>query len=149
MKLEPDDDEIGYYAQACKRAKEKGIDADVGRLMMAAADDSDPRALYAVATWYLFGIGRKKNFKKAAKMLRVAALAGIARAAFDLAVWFECGKGVTRDRQAAFSLYVLAYTLGDEEGGHAIVRCMYHGIGTRKMPDFAKAIFDQRCKPHE
>lgn len=98
----------GEYECALKNAKRsKRPSRQTCELLRAAADNGDPRAIYAIATWYLHDNEfTGTNFKKAARMLRKAADAGIAEAAYDLAVSYEKGAGVKKSEKAAFRLYV-------------------------------------------
>jgi TPR repeat protein len=53
----------------------------------------DKRAIYALGTWYAFGVTVKKDFARAADLFERAARNGHADAQFDLAVCFERGRG--------------------------------------------------------
>ncbi len=89
------------------------------------------RAEYALATWYLFGVGVRKNFKKAAVLLQKAASGGIPEAQYDLAVSYEKGKGLAKDYHKAFKWYLRAATR-DRSARCQVGRCFYFGIGTKR-----------------
>lgn len=62
-------------------------------LLKRAVEDGHPRAAYALATWYLHGVGVRKDFKKGRLLLERAARADIREAHYDLAVCYETGRG--------------------------------------------------------
>jgi uncharacterized protein len=83
-------------------------------LLIRADKRGDPRATYALATWWLHGkdILVKKNLRKAVGLLRKAADAH-PDATFDLAVSYEKGRGVRKSQKMAAKLYLKAALLGD------------------------------------
>ena len=63
-------------------------------LLVKADERGDPRATYALATWYFFGSPFTKiDWSRAARMLKQAAEGGISDAAYDLAISYEKGAG--------------------------------------------------------
>lgn len=141
MKLDPDDREKSPFAKSFYLARSEGHSDRVEKLLNDAFSNNDPRAAYAFATWYLFGVRRRKNFRKGADLLKIAASAAIGLAARDLAVSYECGKGVPRDKTAAFNLYIAALACGDTAAAEEVARCLYWGIGTAKDRYAANIIY--------
>jgi len=127
-----------------QQSKTRGLPESLELLQHAAQRHYGP-AQYALATWYLFGVGVRKNATRAVALLRKATARGVPSAAFDLAVSLERGVGVKRDEWAAFRLYRKAATLGDHQSEYEVGRCYHFGIGTQKsetkaMPWFARAL---------
>ncbi|MES1185391.1 MAG: hypothetical protein ABUL60_16385 [Myxococcales bacterium] len=86
-------------------------------------------ATHALATWYIYGIGVRKNLAVAARLEAKAARAGIAEAAFNLAYSYESGKGVEKDERQGLRLYRRAARLGDHDAVYAVGRCIFYGVG--------------------
>jgi TPR repeat protein len=101
----------------------------IAPLREAAATGYSP-ALYALATWHLFGRGVKKDFKKAFSLLLESAEQNYAPAEYDIAVSFEMGKGTTKSEESAFLYYRRAAEHGDVAGMTEVARCYWFGIGT-------------------
>jgi len=109
-----------------------------------AWESGDPRAAYALATWYLHGFFYKKSFGKAVKLLRKASRSRIADAAYDLAICYELGAGVKKNLKRAAALYLDSALLfatqpsgqlhmySFDEAAHEVGRCYYYGIGVTK-----------------
>lgn len=107
----------------------------VKRLLDKAAAESDPKAHYALATWYLFGhepLAIEKNIKKATPLLKFAADRGVPEALFDLAVCYETGQGVAKSEAKAFVLYTEAALRDDADSMFEISRMYSYGIGVKK-----------------
>src|SRR4051794_33307131 len=85
-------------------------------LLQNAADYGDARAVYALATWYLFGRGVRKNHSTATTLLEKAADQKLPAAEYDLAVCYETGRGLTKDTGAAFRYYLRSAKHGDVNG---------------------------------
>ena len=122
------------YARALALAK-KGRKAQAHRvlpLLRAAADGGHAMAAHALASWYIHGIGVRKNFRVAVALEEVAARAGIVEAIFNLAFAYEAGRGVEKDTEKALRLYRRAAGRGDSEGMYEVGRCIFYGIGTSK-----------------
>ncbi|MEM7362258.1 MAG: tetratricopeptide repeat protein [Bacteroidota bacterium] len=127
------------YAQAMKLMKSSSPDEKKGaQLLEKAAALNDPRAYYALGTWYLHGHYYKRDFEKAVNLLKKAAKANIAEAAFDLAVCYEKSAGVSYSPAKAYELYLKAALLGDAQSFYEIGRLHYYGIGTPKDKDMAE-----------
>jgi TPR repeat protein len=107
-------------------------------LLRKAAELQSPSAQHALATWYLFGVGVRKNFKKAAELEARAARANVAEAAFNLAVSCETGRGVERNAREALRLYKRAASLGDDDAPYEVGRMYRYGIGIRADERAAK-----------
>jgi hypothetical protein len=105
---------------------------EVASLLATARDAGDPRAAYALATWYLHGKFFRRNLRKAVALLRAAARADIPEAAYDLAICHEKGEGVQKNEPKAAALYVQAALLGDEQALYEVGRCYYYGIGVAR-----------------
>ena len=101
-------------------------------LLRAAADCGHAMAAHALATWYIHGIGVRKNFRVAVALEEVAARAGIPEAVFNLAFAYETGRGAKKDGAKALKLYRRAATLGDKDAIYEVGRCIFYGIGTGK-----------------
>lgn len=99
-------------------------------LLRAAADAGHAMAAHALATWYIHGIGLRKNFKSAVQLEKIAARAGIAEAIFNLAFSYETGRGVVKDTREALRQYRRAARLGDVDAMYEVGRCLFYGIGT-------------------
>lgn len=103
-------------------------------LLEKASAAGDHRATYALATWYLHGkfpiVGIDE--KKGANLLKCAADAGNADAAFDYGVSLEKGAGVRKNEKAALIYYLRAALIGDTGAVEAVGRMFYHGIGVAK-----------------
>jgi TPR repeat protein len=111
-------------------------------LIKQAAASGNEEALYAMATWHLFGRFVPKDFRKAAQYLKKAARRHYAPAMFDLAVLYETGRGVTKDKNRAFKQYMCAARQGDVDALKSVGRCLFHGIGTAKNRQVAELILD-------
>jgi uncharacterized protein len=112
-------------------------------LLNGALDDGDPRAAYALATWYLHGTHVQKNLSKAVKLLRIAAKANIAEALYDLAVCYEDGGGVRKSLKRAYALYVAAALWGDRQSVYEVGRCLFYGLGTKQDRGLSRIWLDR------
>ena len=110
------------------------------RLLESARKQGDPRATYALATWYLHGKQSivARNIKRAVSMLREAADAGHADAAYDLAVCYDKGMGVTLSKKGAARLYLRAALLGERQSAYEVGRCYWYGFGVKQDRTIAK-----------
>ncbi len=85
-------------------------------LLSGASERGDCRAVYALATWYLFGNEVvEKDEIRGVSMLETLRNSFVAEAIFDLAVSYDHGKHVEQDDEKAFSLYMRAALLGDKQ----------------------------------
>ena len=108
-------------------------------LLITTEKESDPRASYALATWYLHGSKfTAVNKKRAVQLLKKSAKGGVADAAHDLAVAYEKGDGVDKSPELAFESNVLAALLGDAQSFYEVGRMYFHGIGVAKNRRLAK-----------
>lgn len=89
-------------------------------------------AAHALATWFIHGIGVRKDFARAVALEEIALRAGVAEAASNIAYAYESGKGVPKDLERALLFYRKAARLGDAEAAYEVGRCLFYGIGTRK-----------------
>lgn len=101
------------------------------QLLTEAENSGDARATYALATWYLFGQAPvvERDRAKAARMLEVAAAAGIPDALHDVAVSYEKGDLYAQDLVRAFQSYLAAALRGDQQSVYEVGRCYFYGIG--------------------
>ncbi|UJW81302.1 tetratricopeptide repeat protein [Hydrogenophaga sp. SL48] len=131
------------YDLALKAASRKHPDlARASALLEEAHDQGDRRATYAMATWYLFGNEvYPKNLRKAVQLLKLAAMADIASAHFDLAVSYETGQGIKKNEQAAYRHFLAAALNGDNESLTEVGRCLYYGIGIARDRKAAEVWF--------
>ena len=114
-------------------------------LFERAHESGDPRATYAIATWYLFGGYVKKNINRAVLLLKESARKKIPDAMYDLAVCFEDGTGVKRGKKKAFDLYLKAALRNDHQSVEEVARCYWFGIGVNRDRRVAR-IWYERAK---
>ena len=122
------------YKEALSLAR-GGRRADLPRclaLLQAASDRGDPKATYAIATWYLHGHVVRKSFKKGFGLLYAIRDSRIRGALFDLALCFESGRGVEKNLRMALKYYKKAASLGDADPKCELARCLYYGIGVSR-----------------
>lgn len=100
----------------CASADEPNFRAAVEHLK-AAIDENDPRAAYALATWYLHGIDGvvEVNYEEAVKLLKKSAMHRFPPAIYDLGVCYYHGSGVKKSLEHAFECYAEASTYGDTD----------------------------------
>ena len=129
------------YDKAHHEAKAKDGDLKLAwRLLNQAHADGDPRASYAIASWYFHThppIINRKNYKKAVFFLQPALEAGIPFAYYNYAISLEMGWGIEKDEEAAFNYYLLAKLHGCEEAMEDLYRCYYYGLGVQKDRNIA------------
>ena len=116
---------------------------EVVLLLEGAANAGHAKAAHALATWYIHGIGVRKNFKKAVALETVAARSGITEALYNLAFAYETGRGTKKDEAKAFQLYREAARDGDADAMHEVGRCLYYGIGTPKNERLGRRWIDR------
>ncbi len=98
-------------------------------LLETAVSENHLDAIHALATWYLFGVGVRRNFRKGFELELRAAKLGVSEAAFNVATSYETGKGVPRNARRGFEYYKRAARLGDRDALYEVGRCLYYGIG--------------------
>lgn len=132
------------YFKALSEANKADGDLNyVFGLLQKAAALNNPKAKYALGTWYLHGKFVKKNYKKAVEYLSEAADENIKDALYDLAVCYEKGAGTKKDIFKAFQLYLKASLLGEKQSLYEVGRCYYYGLGVEKNVEIAKIWLDQ------
>jgi len=114
---------------AQKSLEEHGREA-LALLQRAAAADH-PLALYALSTWYHFGVVVRKNRMKAVQLAARAAACGVPDAVYNLAVSHELGEGVAKDEARAFRLFCRAARRGVEGAEYEVGRCYFWGVGVK------------------
>jgi TPR repeat protein len=130
--------ESKYYKQALRLARsEKNDDEKVFALLSKAFGEGDPRAAYAIGSWFLIGKHVKKNYKTAVQYIELAAEHGVPEAQFDLAVACERGTGTKKNAKRAFTNYLKAALSGDPQAVYEVGRCYYSGIGVGKNKEIA------------
>ncbi|HZO93123.1 MAG TPA: hypothetical protein VFB22_05090 [Candidatus Baltobacteraceae bacterium] len=147
MTREPSSAPSGPYDTALREMQSETPDVvRAFRLLEAARDAGDVRALYALATWFLHGKEPvvEKNLAVAYEMLTAAAQAGSAEALYDLGVMYELGEidGSPRLRDAALA-YLKGAVLGNGEAIYAVSRCYWYGLGVPEDRDVARVWFDR------
>lgn len=138
-----------YYDQALAEAQGQGADIQKAlHLLNRAYKQGDPRAAYALGTWYLHGKGTivPKNLVKAVPLLREAAENDHAEAAYDLAVSYEKGIGIRKSEKKAAALYVKGALLGDTQSVYHVGRCYQHGLGVKRDRAIAAVWYDRAEK---
>lgn len=94
--------------------------------LLSASNDGDAYSNYALGTWYLDGFFLKKDKAKGVKLIRQAAEANVAYAAYDLATCYELGEGgVRRNINQATRYYLRAFLWGDLQAAAALERILY------------------------
>jgi TPR repeat protein len=132
------------YDKALAEARKKS--ADLGRvhvMLVKAHRDGDPRAAYALGTWFLHGHFLKKDVRKGMSLIRAAASANVSDALFDLAHAYECGTGVPKNAVRAAHAYLRAALYGDKQAVFEVGRCYYYGIGFDRDRKIAQAWLDR------
>lgn len=107
-------------------------------LLREAAAGGHGLALHALATWYIHGVGVRRNYRKAVVLERAAARRGVSAALFNLGFAYESGQGVEKNLRRAFHFYRRAADLGDRDAAQEVGRCLYYGIGVRRDVDHAR-----------
>lgn len=104
----------------------------IASLLKEATALRHPEATHALATWYLFGKGVPRNYRKGLELEIRAARQGVAEAAWNVAISYERGKGTKRNPAEALRYYKRAVRLGDDESLYEVGRCYFYGIGVRQ-----------------
>jgi uncharacterized protein len=106
-----------FYHEALAVARKDDHDSGtVYDLLLHAVEQGDTRAKYAIATWYLAGNACvPKDERRGVEILKELVNADIAEALFDLAYAYDLGRYVRKNARRAFSLYMRAALLGDQE----------------------------------
>lgn len=132
------------YTKALKLAQSKQYDANkVIRLLNEAIDEGSGEAMYALATWYLFGKHVDKDLAKGNQLLSEAVEKCIPEACFYLAISYERGWGVEKNLYQAFFLYVKGALYGEAECFEEVGRCYYFGIGVRQDRKLAEIWYEK------
>jgi TPR repeat protein len=101
-------------------------------LLLHAISEGHSMAAHALATWYYFGIGVRKDLARAFALEKIAARHGIGEAIHNVASSYEKGKGVKKDLRRAYLAYRKAWACGDASSAYEVGRCLYYGIGTKQ-----------------
>ena len=104
------------YEEALRLTESHPADPRAFALLLAAEGRGDPRAKYALATWYLHGTDLvSRDIPKGIQLLKSIKNSNIAEALFDLAVAYDLGKGCKKNSRLAFELYFESALLGDPD----------------------------------
>lgn len=134
------------YALALKQMARKQPDLQrAAGLLARAMKEEDPRATYALGTWYLHGRYFDKDERKGTRLIKAAASHGVADAMFDLAVSLEKGIGTKKNARRAALAYLRAALSGDEDAVYEVGRCLHHGIGFAR-DRLAAAVWYERAR---
>jgi TPR repeat protein len=136
------------YYRALHLAEQKDYDyQEVLHLLNESIILGNKKASYALATWYLNGFHVRKNYKKGFSLLQTAVqgggennFTGYKDALSDIAVCYELGNGVHRDKHKAYYYYFLAALNGDIQAKQELSRCLYYGIGIAKDIELSSLI---------
>lgn len=136
-----------FYDRALAETEARPPNHEKALLLLERAHRAgDPRATYALGTWWLHGHVVGRNIKKGLAMIRAAASAGIPEAHFDFAVSLELGEGMRKNTTAAAHHYLRAALAGDSQAVFEVGRCLYWGIGLAKDRRSAQAWFDKAAE---
>lgn len=136
------------YYKALHLAEQEDYDYhEVLHLLNESIKSGNKKASYALATWYLNGFHIRKNYKKAFQLLQIAVEGGAEDgfilykdALTDIAVCYELGNGVKKDKHKAYYYYFLAALNGDIQAKQELSRCLYYGIGITKDEELSSLI---------
>ena len=126
------------YAQADELRGHINDDEKHISLLEKAAKKGDPRAYYALGSFYFDEKSKRKDFVKAATLFEKANQANIAEASYKLATCYEEGKGVPPNLKHAYLLSLKSALLGDECAIYDMVRIYFYGIGTKVDKEVAQ-----------
>ena len=101
-------------------------------LLNKSANYNNPKAYYALGTWYLHGTHVKKDINKAIDYLSKSAEKKHPDAFYDLGVCYEKGIGVDKDLDKAFESYLQASIRGEKQSFYEVGRCYHYGIGVEE-----------------
>lgn len=136
------------YYKALHLAEQEAYDYhDVLRILNESIELGNKKASYALATWYLNGFHVRKNYKKGFSLLQISVQGGQENdfisykdALTDIAVCYELGNGVQKDKRKAYYYYFLAALNGDMQAKQELSRCLYYGIGVTKDVELSSLI---------
>ncbi len=142
--LEVAPDESSAYASALVEARTENPDIPrVLALLESALAEGDPRAAYALGSWYANGANVEEDFDRATELFALAAQAKIKEALYDFAHSKETGKGCPVDLEAAFHLYLESAIRGDDQAINEVGRCYFFGIGVAEDRTLANIWYDR------
>ncbi len=135
------------YYKALHLAEQEDYDYhDVLHLLNESIRLGNKKASYALATCYLNGFHVRKNYKKGFSLLMNAVKGGAENkftlykeALSDIAVCYELGNGVQKDKHKAYYYYLAALN-GDRQAKQELSRCLYYGIGITKDVELSSLI---------
>ncbi|MCF6291757.1 MAG: hypothetical protein L3J04_00020 [Robiginitomaculum sp.] len=105
----------------------KGYTKEAERILRKGVAVGHGRSTYALATWYLFGVGEiPEDHEEGNRLLELAGKEAVAEAWFDLAVSFEKGAGKVKSVSQAVRCYIIAAMLGDKKSLFEVGRALYH-----------------------
>lgn len=119
------------YSKALAEAKADN-NKSAFELLNKSAEYKNPKAYYALGTWYLHGTYVKKDIPKAIDYLMKSAEGKYPDAFYDLGVCYETGIGVEKDLDKAFESYLQASIRGEKQSFYEVGRCYHYGIGVEE-----------------
>ena len=96
---------------------------------MSYATEGNPKAMSAIASQYITGIGVKKDHSEGIKWLNKAADLGHVPAFISLGNIYSSGNGLNIDYNKAFEYFKKAADLGSITGKYRQAYCYFKGIG--------------------
>ena len=116
------------YDKALKLAEAAGGYSDEAEiLLLKCANNNDGRALYALGSWRLHGVGKKsKSIEQAIDYFSRAKSVGNGDAYYELAVCYELGSGIKKSNDSALMHYMMAAMLGVKDSMFEAARMIYH-----------------------
>lgn len=119
---------IDKYMIALEAARNDGNMSLVHQLLVQASELGDPRAKYALATWLLFGNDIvERNEIAGVVQLNKLKDSNISEVLFDIAVSYDLGKSVRKNRKLAAFYYMEAALLGDRESCRQVAEFFREG----------------------
>lgn len=143
MKAKLPEGESTYRAAMAEMLKARPNIASATRLLQKSFRRGNPRAAYALGTWYLHGAHVSRDMRKAIELLRTAAKGDVPDALYDLAICYENGTGVAKNLRIALELYVRAALNGEQQSVYEVGRCYFYGIGIPSDRRMAKLWLDR------
>lgn len=131
------------YRQALRESKSARSQSEiraVADLLEDAHRSGDPKAAYALGTWYFHGKFFKEDRKKGFLLMLEAADNFVPDACFDVAVSYETGAGIRKNIKKAVIYYFRAMMLGETQSITEVGRLFYWGIGVPKSRTIANEL---------
>ncbi len=104
----------------------------VSNEVKSTVTSEDVETIYRKGHACYFGRGVAQDYVEAARLYRLAAEQGHARARCDLGLMFDCGLGVKQDKAEAVRLYRLAAEQGHAFAQFSLGRMFHWGLGVEQ-----------------